>query len=100
MIICESTISEYTLNGKTMYNVGIVYRISNKGKELFAQLTVDPEANSVSIDNIGTEWTGSNAEAIRKRNLRRFAFDTAKKYACLCGIEGPNNFYRHVDCRR
>lgn len=100
MIICEHTISEYTLNGNALYNVAIVYKISKSGKELLAQLTVELNPQRVRVDNIGTEWTDSAAEADRIRKLKMSAVHNVAKYAVCKSLEGADNFYRHVDYRK
>lgn len=100
MVICEHTISEYTLNGKALYNVAIVYKISKGGKELLAQLTVQLNPQKVHMDSIGTEWTDSAAEADRIRKLKMSAVNNAAKYEVCKAIDGADNFYRHVDYRK
>lgn len=100
MVICEHTISEYTLNDRQLYNVAIVYKISKSGKELLAQLTVELNPQRVRVDSIGTEWTDSAAEADRIRKLKMSAVHNVAKYVVCKSLEGADNFYRHVDYRK
>ena len=100
MIICEHTISEYKLNGNELFSVTIVYKISSRGKELLAQLTVDPDAHKASVISIGTEWTDSAAEADRIRKLKQCAGNNVLKYVTTRKVDGNNSVYRHMDYRK
>lgn len=100
MRINEHDVNAVTVNGETVYSVTVVYQISEKSKELVAYLTVDVENKNVHVVSLGTERTGSKAGERRVFNLIQYAGNIAIKYDCLCKLEGPNNYFKHMVTRR
>jgi hypothetical protein len=93
MKFCEHTINEYKLNGRTLYGVVVVYKISSRSKELAAHVTVDLERRNAHVDSIGTERTDSKAEAERASRIVNLAISNVKK-----SLVDP--FFCHIDYRK
>ena len=72
MKVSEFAAQAITVNGKTLYQCSIVYKIG-KGAELVALVRVDLDAHTATVCDLGCERNGSKAEAEREYQLRQYA---------------------------